>query len=173
MTTIGPPNGGGETESTSQNDSESPFRETILHWIRFHARQSDTPYKNSSWCGSDGITGERYRLVAAALRRIYAGESLDAALAWYGEQWASFAREMNAKVNAAPKLKYGPCSGQSIISHKAVTPSNGDQGELDIRRHCWVASEAQRVWDASHTDSREDPEVRAESDRELEDWEEI
>lgn len=117
------------------------FQGVILDWCRFHGNQSSALYR--TWCGADKTTAERERIVASTLRKIYHGETLETALVWYRKEWADFAKIQNAKVDSAPKLRTGPSSGQSVISYMHAAPCSGDQGELDIRRHYFSATQEQ------------------------------
>lgn len=109
-------------------------REHVAYWTRFYSERSESLYRTHS--GADKIDAERNRMVAAALRKVLLGSTVAEATQWFKDEWKAFATEQNAKVNAAPKLKYGPMSGQSCISYKYASPCSGEQGETDILRTC-------------------------------------
>ncbi len=74
----------------------------------------------NGFSGADRADSE-YRFCA---RRVYVavagGMPLEDAIAREDKNWRAYATEQVAKVNAAPKIKRGPMSGHSAISHRWV-----------------------------------------------------
>ena len=47
--------------------------------------------------------------------------------------WRAYAAENNAKINAAPKIKRGPSSGHSVISHRWTDPERFAASAVHLR----------------------------------------
>lgn len=80
------------------------------------------------------------RQVWLALAR---GVPVARALAAADQEWRRYAEQNNARVEAAPKIKHGPSSGQSVISHRWVSPDKV-QSELP-----YVTSTANYIYQLS------------------------
>lgn len=116
---------------------DQKLRDHIVHWTRYYSDRSDRMYQDRQGfikVGADATDAEMYRQVAGALRKVLQGANVEEAVASFKKGWKDFQAENNAKVNAAPKIKYGPSSGHSVIGHKWAGDSMGEQGEGIIRR---------------------------------------
>lgn len=67
---------------------------------------------------ADPTTGERFRLVRLACVAIAKGQDPEDAFRDLRDAWGLACAEINTRVDAAPKIKRGPCSGQSVIGHR-------------------------------------------------------
>lgn len=114
-----------------EEEREEFFRMARHYGDRAHAAQTDRPGFMKS--GADAVDGERLRAVAKAFRRLGLGESLEIVVEEMKKEWVDFCTENNKKVEAAPKLRYGPSSGQSVISYKYAYPGRIDSDEIHVR----------------------------------------
>ena len=75
-----------------------------------------------SFCGADQADSEIYFCERRVYVAVAGGISLEAALVEEEKAWRAYAERQREKVDAAPKVKRGPMSGHSAISHRWVDP---------------------------------------------------
>lgn len=93
-----------------------------------------------SWSGADQADSEFYRLRRLFWVALWEGKDRDEARTAFVAQWRAYAAQNNAKVDAAVKIKRGPCSGHSAIAHRWVDPERAEcdivtlQARAEVRR---------------------------------------
>jgi hypothetical protein len=118
---------------------------TLLDLARRDDERSEKMYK--SWSGTTVAEAEYYRLRGLFWIDLYNGQAFgrpltfDEAFAQLDFAWRAYAQANNARVENAPKIKYGPCAGQSTIDHRWVNP---DMAESDIPDLIYMAGKAKR-----------------------------
>ena len=119
-----------------------PLREALFVLARDSYAQGEAMLR--SWSGADQADSELYFCV----RRVYAflGDTgpngtwdptcanLEALLAEQDACWRSYAAAQSVKVEKAPKIKRGPSSGHSVISHRWVSPEAFQFKAVHIRQ---------------------------------------
>ena len=99
------------------------------------ARKAYAQYENAlkSMSGSDVADSEIFRLERLFWIALSQDVSIDQAFITFNREWRQYAKYNNAKVEEAPKQKYGPCSGQSVISHRWVSPELAETKMIHMR----------------------------------------
>jgi len=96
------------------------LREAYLKEARNAGERADRMIQ--SFSGTDQAESEAFRLVRLVWIDLYDGKDLEESLARHEAVWRKYAAEQARKVAAAPKLRRGPSSGHSVISHRWVSP---------------------------------------------------
>ena len=95
-----------------------------MTYLRDLATQAEhrlaTAYTSHS--GTDVAEAEVWRSVRDFYLMVKDGRPVEEALDVADARWKAYARENNAKVAAAPKIKRGPRQGQSCLEHRWVSP---------------------------------------------------
>lgn len=99
-------------------------RERLMESARFYRKMFDSMMNGMS--GADRADAYKYDLVADGLGCIASGKELEATIAMLRAKWETYAKLNNARVEAAPKVKRGPYSGQSCIHYQHVSPDFDD-----------------------------------------------
>jgi len=118
-----------EQESSINTD----LREAMYAHARHYGGMSEAAYQPTG-ARTNPVDGERFRIVAAAFRRLGQGESLEGVIASVRADWRTFAKGQREKVAAAPKLRTGPRAGQSCIEHRHAGDGEIEANILHIRR---------------------------------------
>lgn len=95
-------------------------RERLMQAARNYRDLCTSQYR--SWSGADVAEAYKYDLLADGLGCIGSGKDVGAVVALLSAKWEAYARENNARVKDAPKIKRGPCAGHSVIGHRHVCP---------------------------------------------------
>jgi hypothetical protein len=80
-----------------------------------------------SWSGADQADSEVYFCERRVYIAVADGQSIEAAIVLEDRRWRKYAAEQ------APKIKRGPSSGQSVISHRWVDPDKFASRAIHIR----------------------------------------
>lgn len=96
------------------------LREKLMRSARMYRDLCTSQYQSAS--GADVADAYKWDLLADGMGCIADGKDLDAVVALLSAKWEAYARENNAKVAAAPKIKRGPSAGHSVISYRHVCP---------------------------------------------------
>jgi predicted RNase H-like HicB family nuclease len=121
-----------KVEFDSLPDGSKPENsERLLTIAKFNRDRESRAYK--SFSGADMADAPLWGFVADALGCIASGKSVEATLDLFAEKWKGYANENHAKVEAAPKIKRGPSSGQSSIGHRYVSDNAWEQQKTFIR----------------------------------------
>lgn len=72
--------------------------------------------------GTDVAEAPYYGMVRLLWVKVAGGLPLAKAIAWADKEWRAYAVVNNLQVGAAPKIRYGPSSGSSVISYRWVCP---------------------------------------------------
>ena len=95
-------------------------KEALLAMTRDAYAQGEAMLR--SFSGSDQADSELYFGLARVYRTVALGFDTEEALAIEDARWRAYAAEQARRVEAAPKIKRGPSSGHSAISHRWVSP---------------------------------------------------
>lgn len=106
-------------------------REGLFDLARDSAAMADSMLR--SFSGADQADSEAHFCARRVYVAVATGSELEAALAAEDRRWRAYAAEQARKVDAAPKIKRGPCSGQSVISHRWVSPDKFEGMSSHIR----------------------------------------
>jgi hypothetical protein len=87
-----------------------------------------------SWSGADQADSEVYFCARHFYVDVAAGVEVEEALAKQDRRWREYAKEQAAKVAAAPKIKRGPSSGHSVISHRWVDADKFQSHAIHLRQ---------------------------------------
>jgi len=93
---------------------------SLLDLARSDGERAERQYKSGS--GTDQAEAEYYRLRRLFWIALHEGQTFDAAFKALDDAWRSYTARNNDRVNVAPKIKRGPCAGQSVIAHRYVSP---------------------------------------------------
>lgn len=109
-----------------------PWKERALQQA-FRNRKTQLDQQHSR-LGSDVAEAPLYGYVADALAVIASGCSVSDAIAWADAQWRTYAKEQQARVEKAKKLRKGPRAGQSSMEHRWVSEEAFGAKAIHIRR---------------------------------------
>ena len=84
--------------------------------------------------GTDVAEAPLYGMLAKVWCELACDAELESTLNNFDADWRQYAKENNAKVEAAPKLKRGPRSGQSCIEHHWVSPEMAKTKSIHVRQ---------------------------------------
>lgn len=93
--------------------------ERLLQTARFERDRETSSYK--SFSGTDVAEAPIHGMLADTYACIALGKDIEATLTLFEAKWRVYAKEQQARVAAAPKLKHGPSSGASVIHHRWVS----------------------------------------------------
>ncbi len=91
-------------------------------------------YMIKSFSGADQADSEKYYGMGRVYCNVARGQELEFAIAAEDKRWRAYAEENHKKVNEAPKIKRGPSSGQSVLSHRWVQADAFTYQAIHIRQ---------------------------------------
>lgn len=83
--------------------------------------------------GADVADAPRWGMIARAWRRLSNRLLTEHVFNNLYEEWEEYCKEMNAKIEAAPKMKRGPMAGCSTIHYKHCSPESITSDIIHIR----------------------------------------
>ena len=93
--------------------------EYLLQVARYERDAETAAYK--SWSGTDVAEAPIHGMLADTYACIARGKDVEVTLALFEAKWRKYAKEQQARVADAPKIKHGPSSGASVIHHRWVS----------------------------------------------------
>ena len=120
--------------------ANTPFQEKLYKFARDAYAMGDARLRSPS--GADQAESE----LEFGASRVYVdiahkGMDVEEAIAKEDARWRAYAAEQIRKVEAAPKIKRGPSSGHSVISHRWVNPDGFQTKAIHIRAMVRMARE--------------------------------
>jgi len=107
-------------EYESLPDVNPPINaERLLQTASFERDRETSSYK--SFSGTDVAEAPIHGMLADTYACIALGKDIEVTLALFEAKWRVYAKEQQARVAGAPKLKHGPSSGCSVIHYKWVS----------------------------------------------------
>jgi hypothetical protein len=121
-----------QAEYDSLPDATPPENaDWLLRTARFERDREMASYK--SWSGTDVAEAPLHGMLADTYACIARGKDVEATMAFFKAKWRAYAKEQQARVEAAPKLKHGPSSGASVTHHKWVSEELWETHAIHVR----------------------------------------
>ena len=118
--------------TNKRGESITPEQEEkIFTQLRNLRKQEEYAYKSMS--GADVSGAPMYAVQIRAYTRVWEGCDPELAITLADREWRSYAAENNRKIEAAPKTKRGPYSGQSVIHYRYTDPDRFNSTAIHLR----------------------------------------
>lgn len=128
-----------EFEALPGTGVNRPDAERLFKLARQYRDMASRAYSGMS--GADRAEAPAQDYTADAFGCIAQGKDIDAVLELLDRKWRAYAAEQQARVEAAPKTKHGPYSGQSSIHYRWVSADHFESKARHIRQICQQAGE--------------------------------
>lgn len=99
-------------------------RESMYYLARKSRQREGYAYHQAGKCfsGTDCAEAPLHGIIAKLWCKLAVGNDLEHCLMVADKEWREYATMQNRKVDSAPKIRKGPSSGHSVLSHRWVSP---------------------------------------------------
>ena len=114
----------------------SPQQREAMYDLARKARQREEyAYHQTDklFSGTDCAEAPLHGIIAKLWCKLAVGNDLERCLTVADKEWREYAGLQNRKVDSAPKIRSGPSSGQSVLSHRWVSPEAIEVMSVHIR----------------------------------------
>ena len=110
-------------------------RESMYDLARKSRTQEEHSYHQTGklFSGTDCAEAPLHGIVAKLWCKLAVGNSLDRCLTVADREWREYATVQNRKVDSALKIRSGPSSGHSVLSHRWASPEALESMSVHIR----------------------------------------